>query len=242
MVHLRFTAAAAAAELPSAQRETIACRRFACANCACAVCAALLAACLVVQLRAQLKPWPEEQQQGFRPVVQLLAFCRDPPCFVMEKCETSLMHRVTFLRQLQQQQPCKWRAWLRVLKQAATAVSLLHAPPEAMLHTDIKADNMLLQADGAAVNQQQDELWRLKICDFGLAAFPPGEEAPGQQEVENEVEVVLQHDVSNRNALWLAPELLALQPGGDDPPLATPAVDVYGLGEFLEPQALPVAR
>lgn len=103
------------------------------------------------------------------------------------------------------------------MRHAAGALSFLHRPGQAIFHNDVRAANMVLTRtfDGGGVG------WRLKLCDFGLAAFS-GDAAAGAHVPE----------VTHEN--WRAPEVAASYNTGTSLYTVTAAADVYALGELLD--------
>jgi len=73
-------------------------------------------------------------------------------CIVLEHCATSLWHR------LHRQREEVERRWVvDISLQVAEAMEYLHAQSPAVVHRDLKSQNVLIHHDGSA-----------KLCDFGL--------------------------------------------------------------------------
>lgn len=146
----------------------------------------------------------------------------------MEQCDTSLaaylnnrpaVAPAAAAAPLTSYPPLSWQLVINLAKQAAAALTELHRRPLGILHTDVRAANMVLVTAGS--NQQttsskvgvQQQL-TLKICDYGLAEFVGSKEEAAVQSVTN--------------PLWLPPEI--------DVNSATKRVnkktDVFGLGEL----------
>lgn len=176
-------------------------------------------------------------------VVRFVAVCFSPPAVVMEMCECSLSARIlnhwaaqpspaTTPQQQpspqQQQQPpplppqheleLSWGLVLSFLRQAAAALAFLHRPGHhTILHNDVRAANLVLTRSYQC--HQPAAGWKLKICDFGLAA------AAGAGGVAEVPEIT--------HAAWCAPELRLAD--AYDPATGlytvTAAADVFALGE-----------
>ncbi|WIA08466.1 hypothetical protein OEZ85_007903 [Tetradesmus obliquus] len=139
----------------------------------------------------------------------LLDECRGPSC--LEPSKKDLLPLVQQLRQ--------WPARLELLRQAADAVSYLHRSlGGAVLHNDLRADNMLLHVDS-------DGSHTLKLADFGLAFRVP---ADAQQEGCSCVRVPSRHVTNPR---WVAPEVIAH--ASDDEVVLSRATDVYSLAAVM---------
>ncbi|KAH3687492.1 hypothetical protein WICPIJ_001523 [Wickerhamomyces pijperi] len=102
---------------------------------------------------------------------------------------------------------------LRIMGEVTEGICVMHNLQPALIHRDIKIENVLLASDGS-----------YKVCDFGSAA-------PVLRPARNEDEMnVLRHDLmSNTTPQYRAPEMLDLTQGY---PINEKA-DIWALGVFL---------
>lgn len=112
-----------------------------------------------------------------------------------------------------------WPARLELLRQAARGVSYLHSLADgAVLHNDLRADNLLLQVG-------DDGSHTLKLADFGLAYKVP---ADARLDGSGCVQVPSHHVTHPR---WVAPEVMAHASG--DEVMLSKATDVYSMAAVM---------
>jgi serine/threonine protein kinase len=89
-------------------------------------------------------------------VLQVLGVCTDPPCIIMEYMPRGSLHQLIH-------NPSTSLDWPIVRKLAieiCRGMAYLHNCNPPLIHRDLKPHNLLV-----------DEMWRVKVCDFGLSRF-----------------------------------------------------------------------
>ncbi|ETV95675.1 TKL protein kinase, variant [Aphanomyces invadans] len=93
-------------------------------------------------------------------VVEFIGACIEPPnlCFVMELCSMSLYDQLHGTNE-----PISVSALVKMATSIASAMQYLHSLTPAIVHRDLKSQNVLLDATGT-----------VKLCDFGLVCTKEG--------------------------------------------------------------------
>jgi serine/threonine protein kinase len=145
-------------------------------------------------------------------ICQFMGLCLEPPAVVTEYCERGSLYGVLHAARMQQEQgnaalakELTWQRRLDMLIDTAVGLLYLHNRSPAIVHRDLKAANLLLDAN-----------WRVKIGDFGLTKASLLESTACSES----------STMQTLNPRWLAPETIMGSP-------AAASSDVFALGVVL---------
>jgi len=89
-------------------------------------------------------------------VLQVLGVCTDPPCIIME-----YMPRGSLFQLIHNQNVAlDWPIVRKLAIEICRGMAYLHGCNPPLIHRDLKPHNLLV-----------DDMWRVKVCDFGLSRF-----------------------------------------------------------------------
>lgn len=89
-------------------------------------------------------------------VLQVLGVCLEPPCIVMEYMPRGSLFQLIHNPSVTLDYPIVRKLAIEICR----GMAYLHGCTPPLIHRDLKPHNLLV-----------DELWRVKVCDFGLSRF-----------------------------------------------------------------------
>eukprot|EP00026_Physarum_polycephalum_P005262 Phypoly_transcript_05293.p1 GENE.Phypoly_transcript_05293~~Phypoly_transcript_05293.p1 ORF type:complete len:518 (+),score=79.43 Phypoly_transcript_05293:123-1676(+) len=89
-------------------------------------------------------------------VLQVLGVCIDPPCIIMEYMPRGSLFQLIHNPNI----PMDWPTVRKLAIEICRGMAYLHGCNPPLIHRDLKPHNLLV-----------DDMWRVKVCDFGLSRF-----------------------------------------------------------------------